>query len=245
MFDSERERELAETFAPKHAPRPEHKAALEAELVARFDTQSNDTKRKPMKKNVTRKVFFGAALAAAIGVAACAAPVDVDVDVGKSLTVAYTAGGAMPDPRAVVEAVKGAGTFDDVNIRVRRQNDEVVVQMEVWGQNAGDVNLGDTLKKALPALASAKITEQALSGKVESTLGQKLGHELFDMNVANEKDVEVIRQKILEDLAAQGVEGEVKVHVENEDGKQKVRIEVRQEGADCEPGTEIEKKTAP
>src|SRR5262249_8081694 len=104
--------------------------------------------------------------------------------------------------------------------------------------------LSETLKKALPALASAKITEESLSGKVKSTVGQKLGHDLFDLNIAGEKDKEAIRAKILAQLAAQGVTGKVDVEVEgNGVNEQKVKVKVIQE--ECEPGAPPPEKTAP
>jgi len=247
MFGSDGDKELEKVFEPASTPRPEHRAALEDALLAQFDSHVPERKRQTMrKKQILRKVGFGAAIAAALGVAACAAPVDVDVVVGRSLSVTYTASEGMPEPRAVAQAVESSTKFDQIDVRVRRVNDEVTVQLETWGGDNGDEPLAGKLQKALPALASAKITETPLSGKVESTLGKKLGHDLFDLDIADDEDKEVVRQKILEHLAAQGVEGQVNVEVEGDGkGDRRVKIQVRQQEGECPPEETEAQKPAP
>lgn len=245
MFEVDEHQKLEKAFEPTHAPDPAHKRELGETLAAAFEAQPKELRRVPLKKShVLRKVIFGAAIAAAIGLAACAAPVDVNVDVGKSISVTYQASADAPEPPKVVDTIEHAAKFEDVQVRIRRENDTIVVQAEVWGENAADVSITDSLKKTFPALSTATITEKPLSGKVESTLGKKLAHEFFDTNLANEKDLEVVRQKIIADLAAQGVQGEVDVKVEGQsDGKKKVMIQIKQEGPDCEP--EPDQKTHP
>lgn len=236
MFDSHQERELAEAFAPKGAPRPNHKAELERALALAFDARDKEPRRKSVKKSrVLRRVIFGAALAAVVGVAACAAPVDVDVELGRSLDVAYAKVDGAPEPKAIVDVVHGAGQFKEVAVRVEARGGQVNVHMEVWGEDVGEGALTQKLKSSLPALASAKITEAPLNETVRSTLGKKIGHELFDIDILNEKDAETARQKILAELAAKGVQGQVDVDVEQGEGKKKVRIEVRQGSEDCDP----------
>jgi hypothetical protein len=245
VFDPDEERDIEQALVATNLPRAEHKARLKAELTARFDEQNAEKGRPKVKKHNVKRVLFGVGIAAALGIAACAAPVDVDMAVGRSVSITYTAGAGAPEPQAVAKAVEGLGHFDNVNVRVRRINDEVTVQMKLWGEEAGEKALATDLQKALPALASAQIDEEPLSGKVSSTLGKRIGHGLFDMDLASEKDVEVVRQKILADLAARGVEGQVKVEVEDAgDGKRKVKIEVKNQG-EREPGIEIEEKMGP
>jgi hypothetical protein len=220
-----------------HMPGPGHKEALEADLLGHFDALYTAQRRKQMqRRSFIGKAAFGVAIAAALGVAACAAPMDVDVAVGKSLSIDYEEGAAMPEPQAVMDALRASGEMKNMGARVRVEQGKVAIRIEAWGEDLDDGEpLADRLKKALPALASAKIVEEPLSGKVKSTLGRKLGHDLFDLDITNEKDVEAIREKILADLAAKGVEGKVEVEVEG-DGvhEQKVKVKVIQE--DCEPG---------
>ncbi|MDI1484625.1 hypothetical protein [Polyangium sp. y55x31] len=246
MFGSDREKELEKVFEPASAPRPEHRTALEASLLATFDAMPPERRRKPMeKKNVLRKVAFGAAIAAVIGVAACAAPMEVDVEVGRSLTVTYAESEGMPKPPEVMKALEGAVKLDNVKVRGRHENGELTLQIEAWGEDIGDEPLADKLREAMPALASAKITEKPLSGKVESTLGKKLGHDLFNIDITDDQDVEVVRQKILAQLAAQGFEGQVKVDVQGDGkGERRVNIELRRE-EECPPEEAEEKKAAP
>jgi hypothetical protein len=246
MFGSDREEELEKVFEPASAPRPEHRAELETKLLAQFDSQVPNSRRQTVeKKRVLRKMAFGAAIAAVLGVAACAAPMDVDVIVGRSVTVTYPGTDTMPEPRAVAQAIESSMKPDQIDVRVQRVNDEVTVQVEAWGEDLGEP-LAGKLQKALPALASAKITETPLSGKVESTLGKKIGHDLFDLDITDDDDVEVVRQKILDHLAAQGVEGQVNVEVEGDGkGDRRVKVQVRQEAGECPPEEATEKKSAP
>jgi len=217
-------------------PRPGHKAALEAELLGRFDALYTAQRRKQMeRRSFVRKIVFGVAIAAALGVAACAAPMDVDVEVGKGLSIEYQASPSMPKPDAVLDALRASGEFKHVTNRVRVVNGNVAIRVELWGEHIDESGaLAESLKKALPELASAKITEETLSGKVKSTAIQKLGHDLFDLDITDEKDVDAIREKILADLAAQGVTGQVDVQVEG-DGthEKKVKVKVIQE--ECDP----------
>ncbi|TKC98847.1 hypothetical protein [Polyangium fumosum] len=247
MFGSDREKELEKVFEPPSAPRPEHRAALEASLLAQFDSMTPEQRRKPMqKKHVLRKVAFGAAIAAVIGLAACAAPVEVDVEVGRSLTVTYAETEASPKPPEVMKALEGSVKLDQVKVRGRHVNGDVTLQIEAWGEDLGDTSLADKLREAMPALASAKITEKPLSGKLESTLGRKIGHDLFNLDITDDQDVEVVRQKILAQLAAQGVEGQVNVKVEGDGkGERRVNIEVRREEEDGPPEEVEEKKATP
>jgi len=246
MFGSDRREELGKVFEPAYAPRPEHRAQLEAALLTRFDMRVPEQRRKAMqKKQVLRKVAFGAAIAAMLGVVACTAPVEVDVEMGRSLTVTYKATDAMPEPHTVVQALERSTKLDQVDAHVRRVNDEITVQVEAWGKEIGDEPFAGKLQKALPALASAKITETPLSGKVESTLGKKLGHDLFNINITDDQDVEVVRQKILAQLVAQGVEGKVNVEVEGDGvNERRVKIKICQED-ECPPEPTEEGNTAP
>lgn len=237
MFGSDDERELARLFEPSNMPRPGHREALEADLAGRFDALYAAQRRKAMeRRKVMRRVLFGVGLAAALVLGACAAPMDVDVEVGRSLAIEYQAGPAMPEPKAVVDALHGTGPFKDVQVRVQRQGDKVAFKAEVWGQDIGDEPLGERMKRALPALADAKIVEEPLEGKVHSTLGRKLGHDLLDLDIADQQDVEKVREQILAQLAAQGVEGKIDVEVEG-DGIHQRRVKVRVENEECEPGT--------
>jgi len=243
MFDSDKDRDLEALLAPIAAPRPEHRAELESALLDQFDANHSVRGTTVNKKNVIRRAFFGAAIAAAACIAACAAPVEVDLDVGRSITVAYASGEGMPEPPAIAKAIEAQGPFDRVDVRGKVQNDETVVEVEVWGEKAANTSLEGPLAAAFPALASAKITETKLSGKTQSTLGKKIGHEFFDLDLTDAETAEEVRQKILADLAARGVEGEVNVQVDDGDGKKKIRVEVRTE--DCEPPPEPEDASAP
>jgi hypothetical protein len=237
MFGSDHEQKLARLFEPRAMPRPGHRDALEAELLRRFSRLHEERRRYEMqrRKRILRRALFGAALAAAASIAACATPMDVEVEVGRSLAIEYQAGEGMPEPKVVLDALHGAGELQHGNVRVMRKGDAITIRAEVWGKHLDEGSLGDHVKEAVPALANAKVVEEPIEGKVRSTLGMKLGHELLDLDIADEQDIEAVRQKILEKLAAQGVEGEVDVQVEG-DGVRERKVKIQVKRADGEPG---------
>lgn len=236
MFGSESERKLRRLFKAEVRVRPEHKSELEREILARFEARV-PTKERPgmtmIKSVLFRRIAVASAAAVILGVVACSAPADVDVDVGRSVDISYAMADGMPDPREVVEHVKGQGPFENVTVRVRREGEKVSVHLDVWGSALPEGPLGDGIRKTFPALKDAAITEEDLQGKVRGTLGEKLGHDLLDLDLIDATDVEAARQQVMEQLAASGVQGAVDVKVENEGGKRKIQVRVERE--DCDP----------
>ena len=108
----------------------------------------------------------------------------------------------------------------------------VTIEAEIWGSGPPPGALGERLKEAFVALQDAQIKEEVLHGQVRGTLAKKLGREVLDLDVLDEADVETARQKVLAQLAAQGVRGTVDVKVEGAGGERKVMIRVEQECPD-------------
>lgn len=199
-----------------------------------------------------RRVALIGAAAVIAGAAACVAPAELDVDVGRSVEVRYDASAVALEPSAVADAIKAAAGVKDegeaaartgegegerarseINLRVLRRGDAVEVRAEVWGTSLPEGPLADEIQKSLPALKGAEIKEEHLHGKVRGTLGEKLGHDLFNIDVLDETDVATARRQVMEQLAAQGVEGKVDVQIEGDGTRRKVKVRVEQE--DCDP----------
>jgi hypothetical protein len=212
----------------------------------------NNRRRTKVSGVLLRRVALIAAAAVLVGAAACAAaPADLDVEVGRSVEVRYDATAVALEPSAVADAIKtAAGVKEEeeeaaaksegprerktIGVRVQRRGDFIEVRAEVWGTELSEAPLAEAMTKALPALKGAEIKEEHLQGKVRGTLGEKLGRDLFNMDVLDQSDVETARRQVMEQLAAQGVEGKVDVKIEGEGKKRKVMIRVENE--DCDPG---------
>jgi hypothetical protein len=213
---------------------PGHRDALESELMAGFDrrsSESGNTGRQTMKVFTKRRVVVGGfAMAATLGAVAWAAPADLSVPVGRSvkMEMSLATGETMPDPEKIIAVLQGAGHVDDVSLRVAREGeDHVAMQFEVWGTDLGSEPMADRIKAAFPALSGATFTEEALEGTVRGTVGEKLGHDLFDLKI-DHLDVEAARKQVMERLKAEGVEGaDVQVEkVTTPDGKDGMRVRV-------------------
>jgi hypothetical protein len=249
MFESETERRLKKLFRAEGRVRPEHEGELLPELMAHYDRSAlkNDQRRTRMSGVLLRRVAVITAAAVLVGAAACVAPADLDVEVGRSVEVRYDPKAVSVEPKAVADAIRAAvGVRDEappagdarerreMNVRVKRAGDSVEVRAEVWGTNLPPGPIAGAIQKNLPALSGAEIKEEHLQGKVRGTLGEKIGRDLFDIDVLDEADVETARKQVMEQLAAQGIEGKVDVKIEGDGTTRKVMIRVEQE--DCEPG---------
>lgn len=232
MSDFEVARKLRRFFGGPAPLRPEHAGELEDELLARFDQLYPGKKVVPMRRTWLKRVLLAAAAVCVAGVAACVAPADVDVVVGRSVTVRVPDGVAMPNPDALVELVQGKGEPQGVTVRVRGGNGSKTIELATWGDTPPEGSAADRIRAKYPALAAAEIHEEALEGTVRETLGKKLGHDLLNLDVIDQKDKEKARQQIMAQLAAQGVEGKVDVEIEGDGDVQTVEVQ----GGDAHKG---------
>ncbi|HRI63749.1 MAG TPA: hypothetical protein PK156_05910 [Polyangium sp.] len=248
MLDFELRRSLGRTLEPSTKPRPEHRAALEQKLLAEFEKRHPREESYKMKKFGMRKMLLVAAAAMMLGIAACAAPADIEVDVGKRVTIEMAEGAKPPaDPEAIVDIVRGSGSTAQVDLRLVMENGKPKLQIEVWGNGLSKEVVAEKIRKTVPELANAQIREEVLEGKVHGTLGEKLGHDLLNMDVIDEEDVELAKEQVMKQLAEQGVTGKVDVDVQNDGpGKRKVRVRVEREDCpDDQPGVMERVEPAP
>jgi hypothetical protein len=237
MFELELRRSLGRMLASSRKPRPEHKAALEEKLLEKFNELHPKEEDYKMKRFGLRKALLVAAALMMLGVAACAAPADIEVDVGRRVSIEMAAEDAKSaDPEAIANLIRGNGSTAEVRVRMMMQNGKGTLDIEAWGNGLSNEPVADKIRSSFPALAKAEIREEVLEGKVHATLGEKLGHDLLNLDVIDENDMEAAKEQVMRQLADQGVTGKVDVDVQNEGGKRKVKVRVERE--DCEPGQE-------
>ena len=128
--------------------------------------------------------------------------------------------------QAVVKRLESITAAESMQVRVEKSDEGgTVVVAEAWGRTAitGDAITKD-LRATFPELANAVISVKAASGEPPSAKLPDLAG--FD----DDEDPEVVRKQVVEQLRAQGVDGDVKVHVdENDEGKREIRVEVSKE----------------
>jgi hypothetical protein len=128
--------------------------------------------------------------------------------------------------QAVAKRLESITAAESMQIKIEKSDEGgTVVVAEAWGRTAisGDAITKD-LRATFPELANAVITVKAASGEPPSA-------KLPDLDaIDDDEDPEVVRKQVLEQLRAQGVDGDVKVHVdENDEGKREIRVEVSKE----------------
>ncbi|KYF81838.1 hypothetical protein BE11_37620 [Sorangium cellulosum] len=242
MLGFEVRRKLRRLFGGPAPLRPEHARELEGELMARFGQLYPEQEVAPMKRLWLRKALVVAAAAVICGAAACVAPADMEVPVGRSISIQVAEGAELPEAEALLAVVRGEGKTQRVGVRAQRAGGVVTLQLEVWGDELPEGDVAERIRVAFPALAGAEIREDVLAGTVRGTLGAKLGHELLDLDVLDKDDVEAARRQVMEQLAAQGIEGKVDVHIEGDGGKRKVKVQVKREDG---PPAEAQKANSP
>ena len=123
---------------------------------------------------------------------------------------------------AVGKHIQIATGAESLSISVNESEGEgTSVVVESWGRTAiDDGALVTSLRQQFPALANAMIAVSAVQGDGPA---DRLG----DLDVEHDEDPEVVRQRVLEQLRSRGVQGDVKVHIDDDDeGRREVRVEV-------------------
>lgn len=241
MFNWKNERLLRKWFrrSGEQKPRPGHKDELLSDLMIKYDQMYKQKEKIGMRWTIFRKGIVLAFVGALFLGGACAAPADVEVDVGKSLDISLPLNSEGIDPKAVAQAVEkvaaSEGIVKSVRVKALRQNDQMVIHFDLWGDGFSKAPLADKLRKEVPALEKVEIREETVLSEVRGNWGEKIGQELLHVNMLDEAEVEQARQKVMERLAAEGVKGKIDVKIEGDANRQE--IEVRIENPDCDPPT--------
>ncbi|MBX7082580.1 MAG: hypothetical protein K1X88_25470 [Nannocystaceae bacterium] len=133
--------------------------------------------------------------------------------------------------RAMVDAlakhIEAAVGAESLSVRVEKADDGGAAQLTIdaWGRTAiGDDALVAGLRRSFPAVASGPI---AISAAADAPAPESLPA----LEVDGDEDPEVVRQRVMEQLRAKGVQGDVQVTVEDdgdeEEGRREIRVEVK------------------
>lgn len=184
---------------------------------------------------MTHKIWFRPVVAGfalvALGIAACTAPTEYDVEMGKQLQIAFANQGKSTDLEAQLNEVQAyIDTLPVVEgswFTIEAQPDgPVTAGITVWGQNLDGDSLVADLEARFPFLQSADIALTPLEGTMRGTFVDRLGHDVFHIEVQGET-AEEIRMQILYELArrAPGSDPQVEV-IDHPDGRREIKIEV-------------------
>lgn len=217
---------------PGAGPRPGHRESLERDLLARFGELHPKSKeeRTMMTAMAWRAAVLGGLVLAVAG--ASQAPADVKAEIGRRIE--FT--GEAPLPReqvqAVVKALEAGGREYQVQVKVRREGDkEVRTTIDLFGATVGLPDVEATIRKAVPALAGRRFTvspvERSVPGRLADVAGKWAGKE-------KQLPPAELQRAIEAELREREPGAEVKVQVEDRDGRREVRVEVKKEGEEPE-----------
>jgi hypothetical protein len=151
-------------------------------------------------------------------------------DVVDGVTYEITTNAALTSDQlhAIAQFLESQGQdVQKVKVLLHEDDDDgsQVLAVEMWGAELPGDEIGDALRQQFVYLADAQIGVAALGSANTPALG--------DVGIEPGDDPEIVKQKVIDDLRAQGVEGEINVTVTpTEDGHVEVEVDVR----DQQPG---------
>jgi hypothetical protein len=228
---------LRQAIGAVEAPRPsiENRERLESTVLGAYRDRYPHHRRWLMLLNpwnrIARLAMVGLAVAL-LGVGACSTSTITEVEMGQKLTIGLSDKSEMDSSLMdgeIERFLAGQPGVQGASINMKMIDGRSTLEIMVWGQDLDASVLEAALRKQLPALAEASVAVEPLTGNVRESLLAHCGHQYLGIEVKGETADE-IRQQILAQLAAQGLDGDAQVQVENTpDGRKKVRVEIRQE----------------
>ena len=130
------------------------------------------------------------------------------------------------DSEAVARWLEAQSKAHMVKVELKKEEGAYArLEVELWGEVALPDTLDVDLRAAFPLLADAEITQARLSGPPPE--GE--GHPHFKHEDLQDENPEVVKARIIEEMRAKGIEGEIVVDIkEDEDGKHRVEVHVKQ-----------------
>jgi hypothetical protein len=219
-------------------PSPDHRRALEARLLARYDQLHPQPKEMPMQTFARRhatQLAFAAVLAIALG-AAAQAPAQLTKQVGTRVEIETAASIDPADLRKAIESLQeepqgGFGGPErrarEVLIRRIRTPDGARLQIDLFG-DALRADAEQRLRAALPQLRDATVRISAIDASVETSVAGKLAFDLLGREPSG-LSAEELKRRVQEQLRAAGETGDVDVKVDDDGGKRRVEVRVRKD----------------
>lgn len=230
---------LADLHAPKsdpsHGGRPEpgHRDELEKQLLSRHRQLYPRKAGWKMLINPrwrTGRLVLASSALLVLGIAACTIPTEYEAEVGKNVSIHVPAGaGDLPAVGEMVEFLESTGVADEVSVSISEQSDgSADVWVMAWGQKVSRDDLINRMREQYPVLNRSLFEVQEMAGTVRGSLAQKLGHEVFEIEV-HADTIEEIRAQFLQQLAEQGFVGDANIHMHDEGDERVINIELNGE----------------
>lgn len=211
---------------PAAPPSRAHRAALEAELLARFRALHPKTEGRTMTHVAGWRIAMVGVLLLAAG-GASQAPADVAAEIGRRIEVISEAPLGPEVVRALVAALETGGREYEVRVLGAPLPDgRLATTVEVFGDTVALEEVAGTIRAKVPALAALPITVAPIERPVRGTLGQAAG---ALVGVDRRLSPAELKAAIAAELEAGAPGARVEVQVEEQEGQRRVRVEVRRE----------------
>lgn len=234
------ERTLRELYRRSQGTKPlPPDAGLEARLLARQRTLY--PRKREWTMNLNPRLHPGRAVLALtllllVGIGACSVPSSYDVEVGQAMAIQFSRhlDGTSPDGPELQELLghmDGIPGVENVMVNERINQDGTRLDIMLSGRDIDADRLAADLAERFPMLAQAEISYHPIEQTVEGPLYERLAHDLFgwefEIEVTGDTPEE-IRQQILEQLAAEGFDGDADVDVimDDEAGTVEIKMEL-------------------
>ncbi|MBU0740858.1 hypothetical protein KKG45_11520 [bacterium] len=187
-----------------------------------------------------RKPVYVTLLLAVLGIGACTVPTETEVEMGQRLTYTLDSGGLLDELQQVTRFVEAQPGVDDVSVAIQETDDgPTTIDLMIWGRGIDGDDLAGRLAGVFPALAGAHLERQELTTGIRTSLAEKLGHDLFHIEVVAEGTDDEIRARILQQIYESGFAGDAQVDVSTEDGVTTIGVEMTHEGDGVETEDEL------
>jgi hypothetical protein len=226
-------------------PSPDHRRALEARLLARYDQFHPQPEENPMKIFARRhgmQLAFALVLAVALG-AAAQAPAQLSQQVGTRIEI-ETARPLHLDGEQLRKAIEALqeeprGGFGgspqekqmrEIQVRHLRAPDGAShLEIDLFGEPLA-ADAAERIRAAVPQIGDARVRISPIDASVQTNLAGKLAHDFLGKEAAG-LSADELKRRVQEQLRAGGETGEVDVKVDEESGKRRVEVRVRKDRA--------------
>jgi len=213
--------------------REQHCQDLEQQLAALHANGPIRPKRSPFWQSLlgVRRLAVASVVFAALAIGACQVPVEMELVMGHQMRFRLPATDdihrQIQDLTGEIEAFAPVEKIE-VQIHKSSEDDRMVVQLGVWGEGVDPERVFAHLRTRLPILEEAECDAKPLAGTVRTTLGDRLGHDLFHLAL-DQENVAHARAAVLEELAASGFDGDAQVIVEEDGGHRRIEIRLHKQ----------------
>lgn len=230
-----RDRELDRVLRQVHRNgasdrRAHHRGALADELGARHARLYRRQRWIIMKQSTWMRPLLACLTVAILGVAACQTPTEYEVPAGQNLDVVLP---SRTDGAIAEEQVDAMADFcrqwpgaEHVNIAEhRREAGVITTDLSIWGEDLDGRALLEALAQRYPVVDPDKASIEPLKAVVETNVAERLGHAVLNLNLDGET-AEDIRRQVIEQLEAQGYDGNAVIDIKKDGDQDVISIEM-------------------